>query len=83
MILILTRLSSKGQLVIPKAIREAMKLRKGTVFRIQINEGKLILEPMASSPINALYGRYSDVDLLNDLEEEHKREVMGEEEICG
>jgi bifunctional DNA-binding transcriptional regulator/antitoxin component of YhaV-PrlF toxin-antitoxin module len=32
-------------LIIPKAIREAMKLHKRTLFRIQITEGKLILEP--------------------------------------
>jgi len=80
---LLARLSSKGQLVIPKAIREAMKLHKGTLFRVQIAEGKLILEPVTSSPIDALYGRYSGVDLLYDLEEEHRREVMCEQEICG
>ena len=74
----LTRLSSKGQLVIPKPIREALKLRTGTQFYIRLKKGKIILEPVATSPIAALYGKYPDVDFLADLEAEHRREVRDE-----
>jgi AbrB family looped-hinge helix DNA binding protein len=69
------KLSSKGQLVIPKRIREALGLKKGTRFRVNVAEGKIILEPETTSPIDALYGKYADSDMLADLEEEHRREL--------
>ena len=74
----LVKLSSKGQLVIPKRIREALGLRSGMQFHIQVDERKVILEPVDSSPADALYGKYADADLLTELEEEHRQEVSGE-----
>ena len=71
----LVKLSSKGRLVIPKPIREALGLRHGTRFRVQVDQGRIILEPQMGSPVDALYGKYADADFLTDLEEEHRREV--------
>ena len=75
----LARLSSKGQLVIPKAVRQALGLRAGTQFHIRLIEGKILLEPVTPVSITALYGKYPDADFLADLEAEHRREVAGEE----
>jgi hypothetical protein len=37
---------------------------------------KIVLEPAESlSPIDALYGKYDDVDFLADLEREHRQEL--------
>ncbi|NBD35762.1 MAG: AbrB/MazE/SpoVT family DNA-binding domain-containing protein [Chloroflexi bacterium] len=76
------KLSSKGQLVIPKSIRETLGLKKGTRFYVQIVEGRIILEPEAkkeaTSPIDVLYGKYADTDLLADLEEEHRQELQND-----
>ncbi|MFO7684102.1 MAG: AbrB/MazE/SpoVT family DNA-binding domain-containing protein [Chloroflexota bacterium] len=69
-------LSSKGQLVIPKPIRDALGLEEGTRFRIQVAEGKIILEPQTVSLVERLYGKYADTDLLADLEEEHRLEIQ-------
>lgn len=69
------KLSSKGQLVIPKSVRDALGLRRGTRFHIRLEGGKIILEPLAQSPTDVLYGKYADTDLLADLEQEHRREV--------
>jgi AbrB family looped-hinge helix DNA binding protein len=74
----LARLSSKGQLVIPRAIRQALKLRTGTQFHVQLREGKIILEPVMTSPVDVLYGKYPDADFLADLEAEHQQEVKDE-----
>jgi AbrB family looped-hinge helix DNA binding protein len=74
----LVRLSSKGQLVIPKPIRDALRLRTGTRFDVQLDEGKIILEPVATSAVEALYGKYTGADLLADLENEHRHEVANE-----
>ena len=68
-------LSTRGQLVIPKAIRHALGLRAGARFNIRVVQDKIILEPLATSPIAALYGRYAGADLLADLEAEHGQEV--------
>lgn len=75
----LARLSSKGQLVIPRAVRKALGLQAGTQFHVRLTEGKIILEPIISCPIAALYGRYPDADFLTDLEAEHRREIEIEE----
>jgi len=69
-------LSSKGQLVIPKPIRDALGLEEGTRFHIQVAEGKIILEPQTGSLIERLYGKFADADLLADLEKEHRLEIQ-------
>ena len=74
----LVQLSSKGQLVIPKSIREALHLRAGTQFHVQIDEDKIILEPIVPTVVDALYGRYAGEDLLEALEEEHRQELQNE-----
>lgn len=39
-------LSSKGQIVIPKALRSEMDLVPGTRFALSIEAGRLVLEPL-------------------------------------
>jgi AbrB family looped-hinge helix DNA binding protein len=70
------KLSSKGQLVIPKSIRRSLKLQSGVEFDIQIVEGRIVLEPIRVSPVSVLYGKYAGADLLAGLEREHQREVQ-------
>lgn len=72
------KLSSKGQLIIPKAIRQALKLQTGTQFSIRLSEGKLILEPLTATPISKLYGKYAGDDFLAALEAEHRQEVAND-----
>lgn len=69
------RLSSKGQLVIPKAIREALGLEAGAELRVGLDNGRIVLESSSAAPIMSLYGKYADVDFLADLEAEHRQEV--------
>ena len=77
----LARLSSKGQLVIPKAVREALGIRAGTEFYVELREGKIVLEPITASPVDALYGKYVGAGLLRDLEVEHQQELRREEAL--
>jgi AbrB family looped-hinge helix DNA binding protein len=73
---VLARLSSKGQLVIPHAIRERLKLEPGAEFEIKVVANRIVLEPVASgSVIDQLYGSLAGQDLLGDLEEEHRSEL--------
>ncbi len=79
---VMVRLSSKGQLVIPRSVRRALKLSPGAELRLDVVEQKIILDPIApASPINALYGRFAGRDLLTDLEQEHRRELEHEQAI--
>ena len=71
----LVRLSSKGQLVIPKSVRQELGLEPGAQFHLKVEEDRLILEPVVPSVIDQLYARYAGIDLLADLETEHRKEL--------
>ena len=77
-----SKLSSKGQLIIPKAIRHSLALRSGSQFNIKVNNRKIILEPIQKdSPLDFLYGKYVGVDLLGPLEKEHQKEIENEPKL--
>jgi AbrB family looped-hinge helix DNA binding protein len=42
-----TKLSTKGQLILPKAIRSAHNWKPGTVFAIEEKDGGVLLRPVA------------------------------------
>jgi AbrB family looped-hinge helix DNA binding protein len=71
----LLRLSSKGQLVLPKKIREKLHLSSGDQFQARIVDGKIILEPLKKDAIERLHGILAGTDALKELEEEHRREI--------
>jgi len=68
------KLTSKGQLVIPKPIREALRLKPGDCLDIRLVDQKIILSPPSEqSPIWSLYGKFAGEDMLSELEEEHSK----------
>lgn len=69
-----TSLSVKGQIVIPKAPREALGLRPGDKFIVLVEGDKIVLKPIKGNIAERLYGRYKGLDLLADIEEEHQSE---------
>lgn len=42
--------SSKGQVVIPKEIREALGIKPGSVLKVYVEGRKIVLEPAQSPP---------------------------------
>lgn len=78
-----TSLSTKGQIIIPKRIREALGLRPGAKIIVELEGNKVILKPVQGDIAQRLYGKYRDLDLLKDLEEEHVREIERERESSG
>lgn len=76
------KLSAKGQVVIPQAIRKAMGLQPGTTFNIRRQGNAIVLEPVDRLVlIDALYGKYGQVDLLLNLEVQHQREVATDRQM--
>ncbi|HET7922747.1 MAG TPA: AbrB/MazE/SpoVT family DNA-binding domain-containing protein [Gammaproteobacteria bacterium] len=41
-----TRLSTKGQVVLPKTVRTALKLTAGTEFNVEQSDGAVLLRPV-------------------------------------
>lgn len=41
-----TTLSSKGQVVIPQNIREALRWRKGVILKVTLRKGLIVLQPV-------------------------------------
>jgi AbrB family looped-hinge helix DNA binding protein len=79
----LVRLSSKGQLVIPKKIRQALRLQAGAEFEVQLINGRIILEPiLAPQEVERIIAKLQDLaagaDLLKELESERRWEIEQE-----
>ena len=75
----MVKLSSKGQLVIPRSIRKALGLGPGARFQVQVEGGRIVLEPVESrAALEALYGKYAGADFLTELEQEHHQELLDE-----
>ncbi|RLE10396.1 AbrB/MazE/SpoVT family DNA-binding domain-containing protein [Candidatus Aerophobetes bacterium] len=70
--------STKGQIVIPKEIRESLGLRPGSKIDVKLKENEITLKPVRENMADRLYGKYRGVGLLKDLREEHHRETKRE-----
>ncbi|MCB0198075.1 MAG: AbrB/MazE/SpoVT family DNA-binding domain-containing protein [Anaerolineae bacterium] len=75
---LLTKLSSDGQIIIPKAVRQALDLQPGAQFNVRLSGGNILLEPIVDSSIETLYGKFADIDLLSTQEEEHRQELLND-----
>ncbi|KKM12127.1 hypothetical protein SY88_05210 [Clostridiales bacterium PH28_bin88] len=74
-----TSLSTKGQVVIPKEIREALRLKPGNKLNVRLEGRSIVIEPAKPNLGARLYGRYRGVNLLKEIEEEHKRDLLRED----
>jgi AbrB family looped-hinge helix DNA binding protein len=78
-----TRVTSKGQVVIPKPVREQLRWGSGTQLAVEImDDGAVRLALLEDEdPIDSLYGCLKDLprDPLADLEAEHKAEIEADE----
>jgi AbrB family looped-hinge helix DNA binding protein len=74
-----TQLTSKGQILVPKHLRRKLGLKPGGKVHLDEEEGRLVLTPVPSDPIEAatgfLKGRFS---LTQDIHREHREEARRE-----
>lgn len=71
--------SSKGWVVIPSLFRRQIGLKPGMKMVVTEAEGKIVLTPQASDPVDVLYGKLAMGEslteaLLADRTEERDRE---------
>ncbi len=67
-----TKVTSKGQVTIPKELRRRLGIRKGTVLEFRVEGGVLIAVKLGDrDPVDAVYGLLRDgrnsEDVLADL----------------
>jgi len=78
-----TRITSKGQVVIPKPVREQLRWSSGTQLAVEVvGEGAVRLTQIESDdPIDSIYGCLKGLsgDPLADLEMEHQTEIEADE----
>lgn len=66
------KVGTKGQVVIPKDMRDALGLRAGDEVEFELTEGGVVVEP-ARRP--SLKGRLSGHDLVGALERDRRAEA--------
>ena len=67
-------ISSKGQIVIPAALRKKFRLKEGTVVAFREEGGHLVLEPDPFAAVLALQGSLKGKCLERMLIEERRKE---------
>jgi AbrB family looped-hinge helix DNA binding protein len=79
-----TTVSTRGQTVVPREIRERMGIAPQTRLEWQIKDGVIIVYPIPPDPIQAAVGVFEGVgpttsDLLAERQRERRREHDREE----
>jgi AbrB family looped-hinge helix DNA binding protein len=78
-----TRVTSKGQVVIPKPLRDQLRWASGTRLAVEIVGDRAVRLALLETedPIDILYGCLKDLpgDPLADLEAEHQAEIEADE----
>ncbi len=71
-----TTTTTKGQIVIPAALRRKLGIKEGTQIRIELDEasGQIILKPITREYIHNLRGRFRGKGLLKALQAEKHKE---------
>ena len=71
--------SQKGQILIPKALREKYGVKSGSKVQILETRNGLVIKPAPKDPIEAACGFLEgDFSLTRDLIEEHQKELKNE-----
>ena len=61
--------------MLPKAIRDDLKISHGSLFQITHDGERIILIPLRESVQKRLYGKYRSESLLEALERDHEKDV--------
>ena len=68
----LTKLSTKGQIVLPKDVRETLGLSSGTELEVEVRDGLVVLRPIRKTTVEDLLGLLpwsGEAKSLEDMED--------------
>ncbi len=78
--MITVKVSSKGQIAIPKALRDRAGLVDGTELEVAVRGQDLVLRKTAGRQWRRWRGALSGSGLLEEHQEEHRQELRADEE---
>lgn len=75
-------ISSKGQIAIPKAVRERLNLKAGTEISIDVQSDALVIKRFVRSypDWRTMRGMFRGADLLKDLTDERRAEIARDDD---
>ena len=74
--MLVTQSTKKGQILIPKKLREKIGIKPGSKVQLLETEGAIIIKPVPEDPIASASGFLKgNFSLTEDLIEEHKKEL--------
>ena len=76
-----TTSTTKGQIVIPSAMRRKLGIKTGTRIRVELDEenAQIILKPITREYIHSLRGKFRGSGLVEELEASRLRDREREE----
>jgi AbrB family looped-hinge helix DNA binding protein len=79
-----SKVSVRGQTVVPKEIREALEIKPGTILHWKLQDGAVVVWPLSEDPIRASVGMLAGKgvkfdDVMNELMEERRKDLAREE----
>jgi len=81
---IFATVSSKGQLVIPKEIREGLDIKPGTRVAISVENNRIILQPSNRRLVDQLCGiTAGGPSMTDELLAERRAEELRRDEVLG
>ncbi len=69
------RLSSRGQLALPKQVRKQLGLDEGASLTVRVEGDEVILRKVETGDWRAWEGRFRGSDLLGDLARNRRKEL--------
>jgi AbrB family looped-hinge helix DNA binding protein len=74
------RLSSRGQLALPKAVRDQLRLGEGSYLTVRVEGDAVILRKAPAEGWRQWEGRFKGSDLLRDLARARRKELARDDE---
>ena len=78
--MLVVRVSTKGQIVIPKDVRNQLEIEPRTYISARTNEGDLTLTPIGADPVEAGYGALAHLGPMTPVLLRGRREELELEE---
>ena len=76
----LTRLSTKGQVVLPKEIRESLGLAPGAELEVEVLDGSVVLRPIRRTTVDDILGMLAWSGPARTIEEMEAAIALGARE---